>query len=670
MSDRARYDELVETVNENSYLYYVKDAPVLSDFEWDQLMNELLSIEREHPDWIRPDSPSRRVGGTALDAFEKVTHQIPMLSLEDVFSPEELTGWLARAEKEIGSQSEWCCELKIDGLAISLIYQDGVFVRGATRGDGHVGEDVTANLRTVRSLPLKLRGSVPGLLEVRGEVYMDKTSFEALNRRREEAGEALFANPRNVAAGSLRQLDPTVTSQRNLQVFLYYVMNPHERGFETQSDCLNWMASVGLPVQPAWRVSRGTAEAAQFVEEWRDRRFDLSYGTDGVVFKANKLFDWDLLSATSRTPRWAVAFKYPPEEKTVHLDAIDVSVGRTGVITPVAIFQPVVLSGTNVSRASLHNGGEIARKDIHVGDWITVRKAGEIIPEVVKSDASRRDGTQTPFIMPERCPSCGHPVVQLQGEAALRCQNVSCPAQMLARLVHFASRGAMDVRGLGEALAQQLLSSRLVVTLADLYRLTADQLAGLERMGEKSASSLVQALEGAKKRPLDRLLVALGIPLVGPSAARALVGRFGSLEAIGQATEDELSKVEGIGPAIAGSVASWLADSANRALLQDFSSLGLEACTSREPTQPAQPGPWTGQVIVFTGEMASMPRSQASELARGLGAKVTGSVSSKTTLLVAGEAAGSKLDKANSLGIPVISEEEFLSRLQAAKSTL
>lgn len=659
---RARYDSLVDTLNHHSHLYYVLDAPVIQDDEYDALMRELLNYEREHPDWLRSDSPSRRVGGTPLKAFRKVVHAQPMLSLEDVFSKQELLTWLDRAASGAEKDSlSWCCELKIDGLAVSLIYEDGVFVGASTRGDGRVGEDVTENLRTVRDLPLKLLGDVPGHLELRGEIYMSKEGFARLNAEREEAGLPLFANPRNAAAGSLRQLDPSIAAKRNLRLFVYYLQAPQERKLQTQSQVLRWLEEHGLPVQKAWKLAENADQVTQFIDEWEQKRFELPYATDGVVFKADDINCWTILGNNVKTPKWSVAYKYAPEEQLTKLLNIDISLGRTGVLTPVAHLQPVQISGTVVKRASLHNEDEIARKDIRIGDMVWVRKAGEIIPEIVRVETQQRTGSEQPFTMPQNCPVCGASVVRLPEEVALRCPNRSCPAQLTQGLMHFASRQGMNIQGLGESLAAQLVQTGLVKKFSDLYALHAETLVELERMGEKSAKKLVENIARSKERPLRFLLTALGIREVGTGVASELTQHFSSLHDIAAADEERLAAVDGVGPTIARSIKAFFNEEHNTQMIKELAAAGVQMQSG--DSKSASAGPLSGKTFVFTGELSRMPRSRAQELVASLGGKNTTSVSKKTSFAVVGESPGSKAAKAASLGVTVLSEDQFFAMI-------
>ncbi len=660
---RESYHHLVDELNHHGYLYYVLDAPEIEDDQYDALMQELLKLEKTHPEWIRADSPSRRVGGAVLDSFQKVTHSQPMLSLEDVFSKEELHEWLSRAAQGVEKEwIPWCCELKIDGLAVSLIYEDGLFVQGSTRGDGHVGEDVTENLRTIKDLPLRLSGNVPGHLELRGEVYMSKDGFAKLNAEREEAGQPLFANPRNAAAGSLRQLDPSIAAKRNLRLFVYYLQAPENRDLHSQSEILTWLKERGLPVQNAWSVVQTGSQASEFIDEWEQKRYGLPYATDGVVFKSEKIDYWSVLGNNVKTPRWSVAYKYPPEERQTRLESIEISVGRTGALTPVANLQPVLISGTIVKRASLHNEDEIQRKDIRVGDMVWVRKAGEIIPEIVRVEVKERTGSECVFSMPQVCPVCGATVVRLPDEAACRCPNKSCPAQLTQGLIHFASRQGMNIQGLGESLASQLVQSGLVRQFSDLYTLRVEPLIKLERMGEKSAVKLLTAIEKSKERPLRFLLTALGIREVGAGVAAELAKQFGSEEALASADEERLALINGVGPSIARSVKAFFEETHNQEMLFKLRAAGV--CMKEAMPARTDEGPLSGKTFVFTGELSRMSRPKAQELVASLGAKASNSVSKKTSFVVVGSEPGSKAEKARTLGVTILDEEAFFSMIE------
>ncbi len=662
----ARLEELYELIAHHAHLYYDKDAPEISDADYDALVRELAVLEQQYPLLVHTDSPTRRVGGTVQEGFKKVEHLRPMLSLDNVFSPTELASFWGRIKDNIPEDSGFTCEMKIDGLAVSLLYEDGFFVRGATRGNGQVGEDVTENLRTLHSLPLRLKGNFPGQVEVRGEVLMTWDRFNALNERREARGETLFANPRNAAAGTLRQLDSSIVAERGLDIFLYYLVDAPSRGVTRQSDALSWLADRGLPIQPAWECCTSLNEVDAFIALWQKQRFDLGYVTDGAVVKLDDLTLWDELGATAHAPRWAVAYKYPPEEAKTRILSIDISVGRTGALTPVANLEPVYLAGTTVQRAGLHNGDEIQRKDIRVGDVVRVRKAAEIIPEVVAVDFSARTGeTPPPFEMPIHCPACGSEVVRLPDEAVLRCPNrASCPAQLKEGLSYFASRVGMDIRGLGDKLADQLIESGKVKTLSDIYDLTLDDWAAMDRMGKKSAQNLVTAIETSKSRPLSALIAALGIRYVGKRVAELLAAYFGDMDKLKESSEEELAGIEGVGPVIASSVEAFFHDTANLELLNRLKERGLNF-VSQEADFGIKGEKFKGKTFVFTGELSSMKRSEAESKVKSLGGNASSSVSSKTAYLVAGDRGGSKLKKAEQLGIPIISEEEFLKMLEA-----
>ncbi len=661
---RARLEELIRLINYHDHRYYVLDSPEIPDDEYDALVRELREIERAFPELVRPDSPTQRVGGRPRDEFARVRHSEPMLSLDNVFSREELLEFHGRLSRELGEEElTYTCELKIDGVAVSLVYEDGVLSVASTRGDGLVGEDVTPNARTIRTIPLRLLREVPGRLEVRGEVLMTKEAFAELNAQREEEGLPLFANPRNAAAGSLRQLDPSITASRRLDCFVYQVVEPERFGLSGQWEALGFLAELGFRVQPHNELCRGVEAVWSYCEGWRERRFDLPYVIDGVVVKLDSFRLQRELGFTAKAPRFAVAFKYPPEEKRTKVLDIQVNVGRTGTLTPVAILEPVRLSGTVVRRASLHNEDEVRRKGVMIGDYVWVRKAGEIIPEVVRVDEGARTGEERPFEMPKSCPVCGSPVVRLEGEVAHRCVNMSCPAVLKERIRHFASRDCMDIRGLGEKLVDQLVERGLVKSVSDLYRLRKEDLLSLERMGDKSAQNLLSAIERSKRRPLPKLINALGIRYVGLRTAEILADRFGSLKGLMSAPEEELLSVEGIGPQIASSIRAFFEDEANARVVSELLELGV---TPEGVRAPVGEGPLRGKKVVFTGELSSMSRARAEELARAMGASVSSSVSSRTDLVVAGRNPGSKLDRALKLGVRVVGEEEFLEMVRSS----
>ncbi|MDR1740656.1 MAG: NAD-dependent DNA ligase LigA [Synergistaceae bacterium] len=661
--EAERISELYGLTARYAREYYEADSPSVSDAEYDALIRELRELEAARPDLARADSPTKRVGGRAAAGFRKVTHDRVMLSLDNLFDEGAVRGFIDRMPRP-----ELVCEMKIDGLAVSLVYEDGEFVSGATRGDGKIGEDVTANLLTIPSLPRVLREKIPGRAEFRGEVLMTRERFAILNREREDVGEPLFANPRNAAAGSLRQLDPKVTASRGLSIFLYYIVDWKKIGVATQSEALARLDSLGLPVQSASLIDSrlglrcGADEVWAFIEEWSERRHSLDYATDGVVLKLDDITLWGSVGETSHAPKWAVAFKYPPEEVFTKVLDIEISVGRTGALTPIARLEPAHLGGTVVQRASLHNEDEVRRKDVRVGDRVKIRKAGEIIPEVVEVDfGARSNGAATapPFVMPDVCPVCGAAAVRLPGEAAVRCSNrASCGAQLKEGLRYFASRAGMDIRGLGDKLAGQLIESGLVKSLDGIYSLTEEDLTGLDRMGEKSARNLLASIEKSKSRPLSALLAALGIRFVGDRVASTLAQSFGSMDALSKATEDEIAAADGVGAVIASSVEAFFRSGANQALIRRLAEAGVKMT---EGDHKARSGPLAGQTVVFTGELSSMSRAEAEGLVRSLGGKATGSVSAKTSLVVAGEKPGSKLAKATELGVRVVGEDEFLA---------
>ncbi|MDD4022597.1 MAG: NAD-dependent DNA ligase LigA [Synergistales bacterium] len=669
---RERIGRLREEIKRHNYLYYVLDSPEISDDRYDLLLRELKELEALTGEQPPPDSPTATVGGAPRNEFVKVVHDSPMLSLENAFSREDVEDFLRKVSKGAAYPS-LCCELKIDGLAVSLHYNEGKFILGATRGDGRTGEVVTRNLLTISDLPRDLAGKVPGRLEVRGEVLIKSEDFMALNASREEQGLPLFANPRNAAAGSLRQLDPSVTASRRLSLFVYQVVSPGDHGLSSQFRSLSWLRKMGFPVQGTECLCRGAEEAFSYIERWRNERFSLPYVTDGVVIKVDDLGAWSGLGTTAKVPRWAVAYKYPPEEKLTRLVRIEVSVGRTGTLTPIAILEPVALSGTVVQRSSLHNADEVARKDIREGDMVWVRKAGEIIPEVLRPDLASRKESSVPFRMPSRCPACGSDAISLPGEVALRCVNRSCPAQILEGLRHFASRSGMDIGGLGEKLLEKLVEEGVVSDIADIYSLSMGDLAPIlltgekssRVLGEKAASSVLDSISSSKERPLSALIAALGIRYVGSRVAEILAEAFGSLEDLGSCDEDSLASIEGVGPRIASSVAAFFRDPRNRETIARLKAAGLNVSSSGSP-QRGGVGPLKGLSFVFTGELEGMTRSEAENRVKELGGSTPSSVSRKTSFVVSGSAPGSKLAKAVTLGIRVIDEKTFLDLIERA----
>ncbi len=652
---RRRVEELRREIRRHDWLYYVEARPEIPDHEYDRLFAELKRLEETYPELITPDSPTQRVGGEPLQELEQVEHVVPMLSLDNTYSLDELRSWYERVTRQLGREPEGLtAELKIDGVSIALIYQDGVLVRAVTRGNGRVGDDVTANARTIRTLPLSIREPFP-LLEVRGEVFMPRSVFRELNRRRRAEGEPEFANPRNATAGSIRLLDPREAGRRRLAVWCYQVARIEGRSLARHSEAMELLNELGFPVNPGFEVCSTLDGVVDFVERWRERRHELDFETDGVVVKVDRLDEQHALGATARAVRWAVAYKYPPEGKKTRVLDIVVQVGRTGVLTPVAVLEPVQISGSTVSRATLHNFEELRRLDVRVGDTVWVSKGGEVIPRVEAVDLSARPDGAPPFPVPERCPACGTPVVQEPGEVAIRCPNRSCPAVVLARLKHFVSKGGMEIEGLGARLLEQLVEEGLVMDPASLWHLDSQRLASLPGWGEVSAANLMRQLEEAKARPLSRVLFALGIPHVGERAARILAARFRTMEALMAAPAEELETLEGIGPVIARSVRAWLDDPENRELIARLREAGLRM---EEPEQVTEEEPLEGLTFVLTGTL-SRPRPEVKRRLEELGAAVTGTVSARTSFVVAGENPGSKLDRARKLGVRVLSEAEL-----------
>lgn len=663
---RTRAQHLREQLHLHNHRYHVLDAPLISDGEYDALLRELVELEEQYPELITADSPTQRVGAAPQDAFASHTHRVPMLSLGNAFSAEELRQFDARVKRWLGlsvdATVEYVAELKIDGLAISLTYQDRELTVGATRGDGTAGELVTPNLRTVRSIPLQLRGEAPaGLIEVRGEVYLTHEEFQKVNREREEAGLPRFANARNCAAGSVRQLDPTITARRRLHFFAYGIGQSDGWQPASQTALLEALAAWGFRTNPERRLCAGIEAVWQFCEEWESRRHDLPYDMDGIVVKVNATAQQMELGAVSRSPRWAIAFKYPATQATTVIHDIQVQVGRTGALTPVAIMEPVEVSGVMVSRATLHNEDEIRRKDVRIGDRVVIQRAGEVIPEVVQVIVDARDGDEVVFEMPRQCPVCGADVERPEGEAVARCVGIACPAQVKERIRHFASRGAMDIEGLGPAQIEQLVTRGLVHDPADLYLLTKEQILTLDRLAEKSAQNLLDAIQGSRERPLPRLIFALGIRHVGEHVARLLAEHLHSLDAIRAASEEELAAVPGVGPQIAASVARFFRQDETAVALEKLARAGVTAPASHAP--PPTEGAFAGKAFVFTGTLQTMQRAAAEEAVRQRGGSASGSVSKLTTYVVAGENAGSKLTRARSLGIAVLSEAEFQTLL-------
>lgn len=660
---KARVEELRREINYHNHQYYVLDNPTITDGQYDQLVQELLRLENAYPELVTPDSPTQRVGGEIQKGFTAVQHRVPMLSLSNAFSENDLREFDRRVRSNLpGEEVEYVLELKIDGLAISLWYEQGVFVRGATRGDGELGEDITANLRTIKAIPLRIKESIP-FLEVRGEAYMPKESFVRLNEAREEAGEPLFANPRNAAAGSLRQLDPRVTASRNLSVFMYAIGHLEGANPGTHARLLGWLKDLGFRVNQHYKLCKDIEEVIRQIDKWQEQRFELPYAIDGLVIKVNSLDQQQRLGATLKSPRWAIAYKFPAEQAVSTIKDIIIRVGRTGVLTPTAILEPVQLAGTTVSKATLHNEDIIRQKDIRIGDQALVQKAGDIIPEVVQVFPERRTGQEKPFTMPSTCPECNAPVVRLPGEAAHRCTNKNCPAISREGIIHFVSRGAMDIMGLGESIVNQLIMAGLVQDPADLYDLKYEDLIKLERMGARSSQNLLNAIAASKHNSLAQLLVALGIRHVGERAAKILARHFGSMSALMAATVEDLTVIPEIGPKIAESIVDYFARPENKTLIQRLDRAGVNM---EEANQQAEPGqqPLAGKTFVITGTLEGFSRQEAQRAIEELGGKVSGSVSKKTDYVVVGENPGSKYDKAQQLGIPILNEQEFVALLK------
>ncbi|WP_339172427.1 NAD-dependent DNA ligase LigA [Anoxybacillus sp. FSL W8-1294] len=656
--------QLRQQIEKYNYEYYVLDKPSISDAEYDELMRRLIELEEQYPQYKTPDSPSQRVGGAPLESFAKVTHRVPMLSLSNAFNEGDLRDFDRRVRQEVGDV-RYVCELKIDGLAVSLRYENGYFVQGATRGDGTTGEDITENVKTIRSLPLRLREQVT--IEVRGEVYMPRQSFEKLNEQRKRNGEELFANPRNAAAGSLRQLDPKIVASRQLDIFVYGVVHAEELGFNSHSEALRYLDELGFKTNCARQVCETIDDVLSYIERWHAEREKLPYDIDGIVIKVDSFAQQKQLGATAKSPRWAIAYKFPAEEVVTQLVHIELSVGRTGAVTPTAILQPVRVAGTIVQRASLHNADYIREKDIRLGDYVIIKKAGDIIPEVVRSLPERRTGKEEPFDMPTHCPVCASELVRLDDEVALRCVNPQCPAQIREGLIHFVSRQAMNIDGLGEKVIAQLFEHGLVRSVADLYTLTKDELVALERMGEKSATNLLRAIEASKQNSLERLLFGLGIRHVGAKAAKTLAEHFETMERLQQATKEELTAIHEIGEKMADSIVTYFSKEEVKQLLERLRAYGVNMTYKGAKQTVDISSTFAGKTFVLTGTLQSMSRSEAKETIEALGGKVTGSVSKKTDVVVVGEDAGSKLGKAKQLGITIWDEARFLQEIQQSK---
>lgn len=662
MDIQKRIEELRELLNYHSHKYYVEDSPEVEDYEYDKLYHELLDLEEKNPHLVTSDSPTQRVGGQAEDAFTKVTHEVKMESLQDVFAVEELFAFDNRVRNSlINEPVQYIVEKKIDGLSVSLEYVDGIFTRGSTRGDGVVGEDVTNNLKTIRSIPLRL--SIPeGLyipyLEVRGEVFMPKKEFASLNEKQEILGQKIFANPRNAAAGSLRQLEPSITASRRLDIFVFNVQSIQGVSFSYHSEALEFLKELGFRISPEYKLYNSIEEAIEEINNVGNTKSEYSYDTDGAVVKVNSLAQREVLGSTSRAPRWAVAYKYPPEVKKTRLNDIIIQVGRTGALTPNAVLEPVVLAGTTVSRATLHNEDFIKERDIRIGDWVFVRKAGEIIPEVLEVDFSSRPDNAKPFEMPQKCPVCGAPALREDQEAVIKCTGIECPARLQRSIIHFASRDAMNIEGLGPALIEMLLEKGFVDWIPDLYILKnrRDELITIENMGNKSVENLLNSIEKSKQNDLGRLLFGLGIRHIGKRAAQLAAEHFKSMDVIMNATREDIQSVEEFGEKMADSLVSFMAQEQTRHTLNLLRELGINMESN---SQRAKSNIFSGLTFVLTGTLPSFTRSEATALIDERGGKVSGSVSKKTSYVLAGEDAGSKLDKALQLQVKIIDEEAF-----------
>lgn len=660
---KKRLEELKEQIRENDYQYYVLDDPKISDYEYDKLMQELLDIEKAHTELLTADSPSQRVGGEALSEFPPYTHRNPLLSLGNSYNEDDLREFDRRVKSDLGVDTvEYVVEYKIDGLSVALSYENGVLVTGATRGDGYIGENVTNNIRTVKNIPLKLR-KTETFMEARGEVYLPRAAFERLNKQREENGEPLFANPRNAAAGSLRQLNPKIAAERDLRAIIYNLLYLEGADSpQSQSECLKYLHEQGFTVSEPL-VSSDIDEIVEYCRKKGERRHELDYDIDGMVVKVNSIAYQEQLGYRARNPRWAIAYKFPPEQQRTKLKDITVQVGRTGVVTPVAQLEPVFLAGSTISRATLHNEDYIAQKEIMIGDTVIIEKAGEVIPAVVAVDKTKRDGNERAFAFPDLCPECGTPLIRLEGEAAVRCPNtLHCPAQVREGIIHFASRDGMNIDGLGPAVINQLYQAELIHDSADLYYLTREELLTIERMGEKSADNLLKSLEKSKNCSLAALIFSLGIPLVGLTVAKILAKEFGSIEKLKQASYDDLVAIDAVGTKIAQSITEYFAQESNSDFLSRLEQAGI--MMQEEHTEKQTKEAFAGKTFVLTGTMVAMDRKTAQEKIESLGGKASSSVSKKTNYVVAGENAGSKLTKAEELGITILSEDEFLRLLE------
>ncbi|MDF2546724.1 MAG: ligase LigA [Anaerosolibacter sp.] len=654
-----KINKLREKINHHNYQYYVLDAPEIDDYAYDLLMKELVDLETQFPEWITSDSPSQRVGGVPLSAFGQVTHVVPMLSLDNSYDPGDLREFDKRIRKAIGERVEYVVELKIDGLSVALRYEDGRFVQGATRGDGYVGEDITQNLRTIKSIPLRLKEEED--LEVRGEVYISREKFAELNQKQEEKGETLFANPRNAAAGSLRQLDSKITAQRPLDIFVFNIQTIGDRGFHTHTEGLDYLKSLGFKTS-IYEICQEIEGVIEQCEKWAQKRNELPFDIDGLVIKVNDLQLREQLGTRSKSPRWAIAYKFPAEQQRTIVQDIIIQVGRTGALTPTAILEPVRVAGSVIGRATLHNEDFIRQKDIRIGDHVWIQKAGDVIPEVVNVIFDERTGEEQEFIMPKNCPTCGHQTTRLEGEAVTRCMNSACPDQLRRGIIHFVSRNAMNIEGLGESIVALLMEHKLIHDVADLYYLKKEDLIPLERMGEKSAQNLIDAIEKSKNNDLDRVIFGLGIKLVGERAAGLLADAFGSMDRMVQASYEEITSIPEIGDKMAESLVAFLKEETNLNVIGKLRAAGVNMenqATNDEQVEKR----FEGFTFVLTGTLEKYTRNEAKEIIERLGGRVSGSVSKKTSYVLAGAEAGSKLDKAVELGVKVINEDEFQSMI-------
>lgn len=656
---KKRIQELIDLLNYHSHKYYVEDSPEISDFEYDRLLRELEELEEANPEYKSPLSPTQRVGGAPLDKFESVVHTVPMESLQDAFSEQEVYDFDKRVHSVL-ENCEYVVEYKIDGLSVSLEYENGLFVRGSTRGDGTVGEDVTQNIKTIQSVPMQLKEAIP-YLEVRGEVFIGKESFKKLNAMRENLEEPVFANARNAAAGSLRQLDPKIAATRNLDIYIFNIQQIQGREVHSHAEGLDLLRELGFKVIPNKDVFTSVEKAYQKIQEIGENRDKLSFDIDGAVVKVNHFTDREQLGSTAKFPKWAVAYKFPPEQQETQIEDIVVQVGRTGAVTPLALLKPVRIAGSTVSRATLHNMDYILEKDIKIGDFVKIQKAGDIIPEVFEVVKSKRTGKEIPFTMPERCAECGALIVREEGEAAYRCTGMNCPAQRLRHIIHFVSRDAMDIEGLGASSIEQMLERKLIETAADLYYLQEEDIAAMDKMGKKSAQNLLQALENSKQNPLYRTINALGIRHIGEKGAKILARRFKTMDNLIAATQEELTEIEDIGGVMAESIVKFFQEPQNMKFIERLREAGINFADTAEENEDSR---FAGKTFVLTGTLSKYTRSEASAIIEKLGGKTSSSVSKKTDYVLAGAEAGSKLDKAVQLGVTVISEDEFENMIQ------